>query len=58
MLNCLYSTRLYGLKPVPAVVKYVEPVKCNVYSVLLKEACTIGGAKGEILPPAAVLKIE
>ena len=58
MLNLLYSTRLYGLKPVPAVVAYVEPVKCNVYSVLLIEACTIGGAKGEISPPAAVLKIE
>ena len=38
--------------------EYVEPVKCNVYSVLLLEACTIGGAKGKMLPPAAVLKIE
>ena len=58
MLNRLYSTRLYGLKLVPVVIEYVEPVKCNVYSVLLIEACTIGGAKGKILPPAAVLKIE
>ena len=40
-----YSTRFYGLKPVPAVIEYVEPVKCNVYSVLLIEACTIGGMK-------------
>ena len=58
MLNLLYSTRFYGLKLVPVVIKYVEPVKCNVYSVLLIEACTIGGAKGKISLPAALLKIE
>ena len=58
MLNSLYNTRLYGLKPVPVVIEYVEPVNCNVYSVLLIEVCTIGGAKSEILPPAAVLEIE
>ena len=58
MLNSLYSTRFYGLELIPVVIKCVEPVKCNVYSVLYIEACTIGGAKGEILPPAAVLKLE
>ena len=46
----MYSTRMYGLKPVPGVIKYVEPVKCKVYPVLLIEACTIGGAKGSFTP--------
>ena len=58
MLNSLYSTRFYGLELIPVVIEYVEPVRCNVYPVLFIEACTIGGAKGKILPAAAVLKIE
>ena len=48
----------YDLGLIPVVIKYVEPVKCNVYSVLFIEACTAGGAKGKILPPAAVLKMK